>query len=186
MKKRMSRILSILLVSVLVVSAGNVVQAEDAEEAVTEVQAVDETEEPEAAEPEAVVEPVEEAEAKEPEAESKEEEKADKEEAKEEDKSVEVPAEKTEETAEPEEIPEIGSDAVASMEGEVIESIPMAEMSKSIEEQRVQGSYQSQAIDLPAKGTIILTGTYTNGNYWFGLFCSRMKPLIRRWTAPLL
>lgn len=170
MKKRMSRILSILLVSVLVVSAGNVVQAEDAEEAVTEVQAVDETEEPEAAEPEAVVEPMEEAEAKEPEAESKEEEKADKEEAKEEDKSVEVPAEKTEETAEPEEIPEIGSDAVASMEGEVIESIPMAEMSKSIEEQKVQGSYQSQAIDLPAKGTIILTGTYTNGNYWFGLF----------------
>lgn len=37
MKKRMSRILSILLVSVLVVSAGNVVQAEDAEDAVTEV-----------------------------------------------------------------------------------------------------------------------------------------------------
>lgn len=50
MKKRMSRILSILLVSALVVSTGSVVQAEDVEEP-AEVQLADETEEPVAEEP---------------------------------------------------------------------------------------------------------------------------------------
>ena len=51
MKKRMSRILSILLVSALVVSTGSVVQAEDVEEPAAEVQLADETEEPVAEEP---------------------------------------------------------------------------------------------------------------------------------------
>lgn len=168
MKKRMSKILSILLISVLVVSTGNVVQAEDTEEAAAEVQVSGETEEPEAEQPKEIAEPAEEVTEEAPAAESKEED-AGKEEVKKEakeDKNIETPALDAKET---EEIPEMGMDAFASVEGETVEAVPMAEM-KSMEEQKVTGSYQSKAVDLPAKGTIIITGQYVNGNYWFGLF----------------
>lgn len=99
MKKRMSRILSILLVSALVVSTGSVVQAEDVEEPAAEVQLADETEEPVAEEPEAVAEPVEEVKEETPAVEAKEEVKA-------EDKKEEAPAEEAE--------PEIGMDALSA------------------------------------------------------------------------
>lgn len=132
MKKRMSRILSILLVSALVVSTGSVVQAEDVEEPAAEVQLADETEEPvaeepTAAEPEVVAEPVEEVKEEAPVVESKEETKTEKEEVKKEDKK-EAPVEE----AEPEEKFETDIALQSITEGQVLNALDASEAAKDI------------------------------------------------------
>lgn len=121
MKKRMSRILSILLVSALVVSTGSVVQAEDVEEPAAEVQLADETEEPVAEEPEAVAEPVEEVKEETPAVEAKEEVKA-------EDKKEEAPAEE----AEPEEKPETDIALQSVAEGQVLDMLDVSGVAKDL------------------------------------------------------
>lgn len=134
MKKRMSRILSILLVSALVVSTGSVVQAEDVEEPAAEVQLADETEEPVAEEPEAVAEPVEEVKEEAPAVEAKEEVKA-------EDKKEETPAEETE--------PEIGMDALSASGAQVLDSVDISGMSKDLSAQ----AYVQKAIPVKTAPT---------------------------------
>lgn len=124
MKKRMSRILSILLVSALVVSTGSVVQAEDVEEPAAEVQLADETEEPEV-----VLEPVEEVKEEAPAAEPKEEIKVEKEEVKTEDKKEEAPVEE----AEPE--LEMGMDALSAEGAQMLDAIDLSSMSKDLSAQ---------------------------------------------------
>ncbi len=127
MRKRMSKILSILLVSTLVVTTGNVVRAEDAEEPATEVQVTEEPVEPEEKAPEIMVEPEEKVPevAAEPEEMIKEEEPAvSLEEDKKEDNKEETPAEEATEAEinalQAEEIKELGMMDVAGASNKIV------------------------------------------------------------------
>lgn len=151
MKKRMSKILSMLLISALVVSTGSVVEAADMEGQTAQVQEADGEAAP--AEDEAEAVPAEEVKEEVPAA---VEEKAEVEKA-------EAPVKEAEEA------PEMGIQVLESGEGNAIDELENVGLSKKIEAQ-VNEYYLSKPLELPAKGTLEISASYSNGDYWFGLF----------------
>lgn len=119
MKKRMSKILSTLLISALIVSTGGVVQAADAEDAAAQVQAADGEAAPEEAQAEEVKEDVPAA----------VEEKVGPEEVKKEETKAEVPEEKADE------VPKMDMDILSADGAEEPETIDAFGLSKDLDVQ---------------------------------------------------
>lgn len=172
MKKRMSRILSVLLISALVVSTAEVAHAEDVTEPVSEevqtVEAVEETEEDKAAVEEVAAEPVEEKEEVAAEA-VKEEPKT--EEAAPVEVSEEVP-EMKEDVKEASEA-EVGSTELMSM-GQSMNMLAAGDVSWNRTSYNFnRNSYYGfcQPVNLSA-GTVLITASHKagNGTMYFGLY----------------
>lgn len=158
MKKRMSRILSILLAFALIVSAGDVVQAEDVDGQTAEVQEMTEAEGTEEEtqqeeEPEITVTPVEEAtEKEEPVVEDREE--ADVQENNEAESAVKEETQ-VEEKIEAEEMDE---------------EINASDTSKLVNTKANGTYYDSKPIVCSSKGVVIVAVNCTVGNCHYGLF----------------
>lgn len=170
MKKRTSKILSILLAFALIVSAGEVVRAEDVDEQKTQTQEMAEPQEPEAEtttepesepkeeEPDITVAPPEEepAESEAPEAEEKKEEDV---------KAEDEVQDEVKETVEAAPEIEIGAEEAEDI-SEPTESLETKEMG-----QRGDGMYYvSEKVSCPTKGVISITATCTEGSFYFGVF----------------
>lgn len=173
MKKRTSKILSILLAFALIVSAGDVVRAEDVDEQRTQTQEMAEPQEPEA---ETATEP--EAEPKEeetditvapPEEEPAESEAPGAEEKKDEDvKAEDEVQDEVKETVEAAPEIEIGAEEAEDI-SEPTESLETKELKK-----REDGKwYDSVPVSFPAKGVVAITATCTAGNFNFGVFTDK-------------
>ncbi len=170
MKKRTSKIVSILLAFALIVSAGDVVRAEDVDEQRTQTQEMAEPQEPEA---ETTTEPESEPKEEEPditvappEEEPAESEAPGAEEKKEEDvKAEDEVQDEVKETVEAAPEIEIGAEEAEDI-SEPTESLETKEMS-----QREDGKYYaSKLVSFPAKGVVAITATCTAGNFNFGVF----------------
>ena len=158
MKKRTSKILSILLAFALIVSAGDVVRAEDVDEQRTQTQEMAET-------------------ATEPEAEPKEEET---------DITVAPPEEEPAESEAPEAEEKKDEDVKAEDEvqdevKETVEAAPEVEIGaeeaedisepKELLETKANGTYyNAEKVILPSKGVLAVKASYVSGQYSFGVF----------------
>lgn len=165
MKKRTSKIVSILLAFALIVSAGDVVRAEDVDEQRTQTQEMAEPQEPEA---ETTTEP---------ESEPKEEEP---------DITVAPPEEEPAESEAPEAEEKKDEDVKAEDEvqdevKETVEAAPEIEIGaeeaedisepKELLETKANGTYyNAEKVILPSKGVLAVKASYVSGRYSFGVF----------------
>ncbi len=172
MKKRTSKIVSILLAFALIVSAGDVVRAEDVDEQRTQTQEMAEPQEPEP-EAETATEPESEPKEEEPditvappEEEPAESEAPGAEEKKDEDvKTEDEVQDEVKETVEAAPEIEIGAEEAEDI-SEPTESLETKELKK-----REDGKwYDSVPVSFPAKGVVAITATCTAGNFNFGVF----------------
>lgn len=169
MKKRTSKILSILLAFALIVSAGDVVRAEDADGQKTETQEMAEPQEP-VTEIETETEPESEPEEEvtditvaPPEEEPAESEAPAAEEKK--DEAVTAEDEVQEETVE--DVPEV---EIGAEEAEDVSESSEQLETKELKQRDDGKYYDSQQISFRTKGTISITATCLAENFYFGVF----------------